>query len=157
MKAVFEKRWAEYDEKALKRARDRQAWAEQAEERYRERMREMRETKRKQREEFLEAKKSEREDGEMISRMLDALCDLGSTANLPRLAAQKTSRSASAPVPRQHLHNTPVLNGCKMENEDEPIDDKPVEEPLETKSVSAGADGNVAEEIISEFTKASTQ
>jgi len=44
-----------------------------------------------------------------------------------------------------------------MENEDEPIDDKPVEEPLETKSVSAGADGNVAEEIISEFTKASTQ
>lgn len=101
MKADFEKRWAEHDERSLQRARERKLWAEQAEARYQERMRAMRETKRKQREEFLEAKKREREDAEMINRMLDALCDLGTAknvnvgSNLPRNATRRTNRSAS--------------------------------------------------------------
>ncbi|KLO17979.1 DnaJ-domain-containing protein [Schizopora paradoxa] len=107
IKADFEKRWAEHDERSLQRARERQLWAEQAEERYQERRRTMRETKRKQREDFFEARRREQEDAEMVSRMLDALCDLGTTKNaktspnVPRHAKQRTERSASAPLPRQ--------------------------------------------------------
>ena len=75
----FRKRWAEFDENSLRRARERQEWANNAERRHQERRREFQETMRKRREAFLEAQRREKEESEMIAKMLDALCQLGET------------------------------------------------------------------------------
>jgi len=74
-----ERRWGIFtDEANLRRAQERQAWAEKAEARFQSRMAKIRESGRQKREEFLEQQKANREQAEMIARMLDALCQLDS-------------------------------------------------------------------------------
>ena len=66
------------DETNLRRVQERQAWAQQAEERSQARLAASRKNARQRREAFLEQQRVNREQAEMVATMLDALCQLGS-------------------------------------------------------------------------------
>lgn len=62
----------------MRRAQERQEWADKAEARFQSRMAALRENARMKREEFMEQQKAAQEHAEMIAKMLDALCQLDS-------------------------------------------------------------------------------
>ena len=72
----LERKWSVFDEKNAARAKERQEWAKQAELRYQERMKAFRERAMADRIAYLEQERVAREDSQMITQMIDALCNL---------------------------------------------------------------------------------
>ena len=74
--ADIERGWAALDERSARRVQERQAWADEAEKRYQQRMSDVRERAHIARQAYMEQRKQMSEEAQMINTMLDALCDL---------------------------------------------------------------------------------
>ena len=79
--AEAKQKWAALSERSQQRAQERQAWADEAEKRYQQRMSEFREKSQIARQEYAEQQRRMWEEAQMITTMLDALCELDISAH----------------------------------------------------------------------------